>query len=66
MNADTRTGYVRIRAYCVCGAKLDASSEPPDAAEFAHRTFRDLHSGEGHQPCDAATARRARARKAAR
>ncbi len=56
----TRTGWARIRAYCTCGARLDAMSEPPDAAEFAHRTFTDLHTGDGHKPCNAATARRAR------
>lgn len=58
--AQLRTGWAHIRAYCICGSKLDARSEPPDAAEFAHEAWRSIHSGEGHGPCDAVTARRAR------
>lgn len=58
-----RTGWAHIRAYCICGDRLDARSDPPDAAEEAHRIFREMHSGDGHRPCDAATARRAREKK---
>ena len=28
-----RHGWAHIRAYCTCGGKLDARSEPPEAAE---------------------------------
>lgn len=42
-----RHGWAHIRAYCTCGGKLDARSEPPEAAEAVHATFRQLHSGEG-------------------
>lgn len=56
-----RSGWLHIRSYCICGSKLDARSTPPDAAEELHRTWREkLHTGEGHGPCDAATAHRAR------
>ena len=54
-----------LRRYCTCGANVSASSDPPSAAEFVVEMFSARHSGEGHAPTDAATARKARARKEA-
>jgi len=36
--------------------------EHPHVRDAVHEMFRQLHCGEGHRPCDAATARRARKR----
>ena len=52
-----------IRLYCVCGAKVEAQSDPPAAAEFIAAWFRERHGMDGHGLTDAATARRARAAK---
>jgi len=34
----------------------------PESAEVAIRAFAEVHNGQGHGPCDAKTARKARLR----
>lgn len=55
--------HVRIHAWCICGATFKASSSPPVTAEQLHYWWLSGHSGEGHAPCDAQTARNARRRQ---
>ena len=51
-----------IRLYCICGAKVEASSEPRAAAELVADLFTKRHTRPGHGLTDAATARKARTR----
>lgn len=54
---------ITFREYCVCGAKLVATSSPPDVARLAVRLFWDeLHAGLGHGRTTPEQARKARAR----
>ena len=48
--------------YCTCGAEWKGRDLPPKIAAFVESQFRDAHKDEGHAPCDAATARRARSK----
>lgn len=48
--------------YCTCGGAMLGSVSPDRCAEL-EGAFRMRHSGDGHEPCDAKTARRARQRK---
>ena len=56
-------GTTRVRAYCRCGAKWEASGDS-DFALGVVAVVWEAHRGEGHGPTDAATARRARAKAA--
>jgi hypothetical protein len=51
-----------IRAYCTCGDKADISINPPEQEHEVYQLWLSLHQGEGHLPCDAETARKARHR----
>ncbi len=48
------------RLCCACGSKLEAQSQPPDAATPIVDWWRARHTGPGHAMTDAATARRTR------
>jgi len=49
----------RGKAYCICGGSRLIVG-PPKAVEEVLREFWERHSGEGHGPCDAKTAAKAR------
>ena len=50
-----------IRAYCTCGAKVEISIDPKEREAEVHALWLEkLHSGSGHEPCNAETARKAR------
>jgi len=51
----------RFAFYCRCGAAWRGDL-PADKAAAVERVWRQAHDGDGHGPCDAAAARRARAR----
>lgn len=51
---------ISYKCYCLCGGKLHASSSPPEGAKWLVAQFETIHSGEGHGPCDARTAAKAR------
>ena len=51
------------RLYCICGAKVEAASEPKEMADRIVEWFTERHTGkDGHALTDAVTARRSRAR----
>ena len=52
----------KVKRYCTCGAAW-AGSFPRGAAGFIESAFEEIHQGDGHQPCDAKTAARARERQ---
>ncbi len=54
-----------LRFYCTCGGALQASISKDSAAQEVERIWNSFHSGEGHSPCDARAASRARAREEA-
>ncbi len=47
---------------CSCGAEWMFANMPDDAADRVAKIWESEHSGPGHEPCDEATARRARLR----
>lgn len=50
-----------FRLHCTCGARWAGTLPAVVAARF-REIWDAAHSGEGHAPCDAITARRARAK----
>jgi hypothetical protein len=57
---------VKMKLYCTCGASGTGTITPDaKARHFVEKIWTPIHSGEGHSPCDAKTAAKAR-RKADR
>ena len=55
-----------LRAYCECGAAIHLTTNPAtENITFVMDTFADLHSGNGHGPCDAKIAAKARRKREA-
>ena len=50
-----------LQLHCTCGAKW-AGALPEGVDTIFREMWDSAHAGEGHAPCDAATARRARAK----
>jgi hypothetical protein len=53
---------MKIALYCTCGAAAVGTMTPDSKAKkFVEKTWPKMHPyGEGHEPCDAKTARKAR------
>ncbi len=43
--------------FCTCSAGMTWTSSPPGGADVLTRLSDEAHSGPGHAPCDALTAR---------
>lgn len=53
-----------LRAYCKCGGAIHLTTNPAtENISFVMDTFADSHQGEGHGPCDAKTAAKARRKR---
>ncbi len=44
--------------FCTCSAGMSWASSPPGGADVLIRLWDEAHSGPGHAPCDADTARK--------
>lgn len=51
---------MKLSRYCICGAAMQVSAEPPELAERLAEMFDVRHRGSGHAPCTAAQAGRVR------
>ncbi len=53
-----------LRAYCECGGAIHLTANPAtENVTFVMETFAGAHRGNGHAPCDAKTAAKARRRR---
>jgi hypothetical protein len=53
---------VKVAIYCTCGDSMVGTVSPDEKAAALVQIFWKHHAGEGHGPCDAKTANRARAK----
>jgi len=51
---------MRTQVYCTCGASWSARNVPLSAWRQIMKEWKSAHNGEGHAPCDAHRAARAR------
>lgn len=50
---------MRLSFHCTCGTSMTGNADPVSYKELK-KAWDQIHSGEGHSPCDAKTARRIR------
>ena len=58
-------GSMRVMIYCVCGDAMQINTNSIDELIYCLEAFADTHHEEGHGPCDAQTARKARRKRMA-
>lgn len=52
---------MKLSLYCTCGDSATGTIKPDaNAQRFIDVTWKSVHSGSGHEPCDAKTAAKAR------
>ena len=56
---------MRVMIYCVCGDAMQINTNSIDELIYCLEAFADTHHEEGHGPCDAQTARKARRKRMA-
>lgn len=54
---------VKFSWYCTCGDSAHGSVAPAEKLPKLKALWESAHTGEGHAPCDAKTAARARAKE---
>lgn len=52
----------RFKRYCICGASMTGTVSPAKNLQWLLSMWSQVHSGDGHAPCDAKTAAAARRR----
>lgn len=57
---------MKLKLFCTCGATATGTISPDAKAERLKQIWEQCHTGEGHAPCDAKTASRARRREEAK
>lgn len=52
---------MKLSLYCTCGDSATGTIKPDEKAQrFIDVTWKSVHSGAGHEPCDAKTAAESR------